>query len=134
MYFRAETFQLSNIRWQRFQEQIVHVRLSILIISIVSLLSCNSTKNSLVTLSAPAGKRITKIDPTGKTVIPNGRFLTPYGSSIKVAPHPFGLALSPDGTVAVTANSGTSPISISILKNFRTGGPSVLQVPPGPNQ
>jgi len=87
----------------------------------------------LVTLSAPAGNRITKIDPTGKTVIPNGRFLTPYGSSITVAPHPFGLALSPDGTVAVTANSGTSPISISIIKNFRTGNPTVFQVPPGPS-
>jgi YVTN family beta-propeller protein len=65
-------------------------------------------------------------------VIPNGRFLTPYGKSVEVAPHPFGLTLSADGSVAVTANSGTSPISISIIKNLRSGNPTVLQVPPGP--
>lgn len=65
-------------------------------------------------------------------MIPNGRFLTPYGKSVEVAPHPFGLTLSADGSVAVTANSGTSPISISIIRNLRSGDPTVLQVPPGP--
>ena len=129
----AEFFQFSKKSCQRLQRQIVFIRSLILIICILCLFSCSTTKNGLVTLSAPAGNRITKIDPTGKTVIPNGRFLTPYGSSITVAPHPFGLALSPDGTVAVTANSGTSPISISIIKNFRTGNPTVFQVPPGPS-
>ncbi len=48
-----------------------------------------------------------------------------------MAPHPFGLTLSADGSVAVTANSGTSPISISIIKNLRSDNPTVLQVPSG---
>jgi len=87
--------------------------------------------SKLVTLSAPAGNLITSINRSGKTVIPNGRFVTPYGKSIQVAPHPFGLVLSADGTVAVTANSGISPISISIIKNFQSDHPSVQQVPPG---
>ena len=82
-------------------------------------------------VSSPSGSLSTRIDQPGKTVIPNGRFLTPYGKSIEVAPHPFGLTLSPDGTVAVTANSGTSPISISIIRNLRSSNPSALQVPPG---
>ncbi|MDP3915884.1 MAG: hypothetical protein Q8R96_19325 [Bacteroidota bacterium] len=87
---------------------------------------------NLKVVSSPSGSLYTQIDKSGKTVIPNGRFLTPYGKSVEVAPHPFGLTLSADGSVAVTANSGTSPISISIIKNLRSGNPTVLQVPPGP--
>ena len=90
-------------------------------------------KSGLVTLSAPAGNLVTSINSSGKTVIPNGRFVTPFGKSVEVAPHPFGLALSPDGTVAITANSGISPISITIIKNFQSSNPSVQQVPPGPD-
>ncbi len=82
-------------------------------------------------ISSPSGSLYTQIDKTGVTVIPNGRLLTPYGKSIEVAPHPYGLTLSPDGTIAVTANSGTSPLSISIIKNLQSAHPSVLQVPPG---
>ena len=47
-----------------------------------------------------------------------------------MAPHPFGLALSGDGKTAVTANSGTQPLSISIIHNL-TGAPEIIQVPPG---
>jgi YVTN family beta-propeller protein len=47
-----------------------------------------------------------------------------------VAPHPFGLALSGDGKTAVTANSGTQPLSISIIHNL-TSAPEIIQVPPG---
>jgi len=88
---------------------------------------------NLKVVSSPSGSRYTEINKSGKTVIPNGRFLTPYGKSIEVAPHPYGLTLSADGTVAVTANSGTSPISISIIKNLKSNHPTVLQVPPGPS-
>lgn len=87
----------------------------------------------LKTVSSPSGSLYTRIDQSGKTVIPNGRLITPYGKSLEVAPHPFGLTLSPDGTIAVTANSGTSPISVSIIKNLKSDHPSVLQVPPGPS-
>ena len=86
----------------------------------------------LKVVSSPSGSLYTQIDKSGKTVIPNGRFLTPYGKSVEVAPHPFGLTLSADGSIAVTANSGISPISISIIENLRSDHPTVLQVPPGP--
>ena len=89
--------------------------------------------NNLKVVSSPSGSQYTKINKSGRTVIPNGRYLTPYGKSVEVAPHPYGLALSADGTVAVTANSGTSPISISIIKNLKSENPIVLQVPPGPS-
>jgi len=81
-------------------------------------------------LSAPAGNLYTSINKKGTTVIPNGRFLTPAGKSIEVAPHPFGLALSSDGEIAVTANSGIKPLSISIIYNLTTSS-DTRQVPPG---
>lgn len=98
---------------------------------IISYSYAQSVAPELKVVSSPSGSLYTKIDKKGKTVIPNGRFITPYGKLVEVAPHPFGLTLSADGTVAVTANSGTSPISISIIKNLKSSHQSVLQVPPG---
>ena len=83
-------------------------------------------------MSAPAGDRIVAIDKTSETIIPNGRIVTPVGQSIVVAPHPFGLTLSPDGQTAITANSGTSPLSITIIRDILSEAPEVQQVPPGP--
>jgi DNA-binding beta-propeller fold protein YncE len=84
-------------------------------------------------VSSPSGSLYTRITKTGKTILPNGRLITPCGKSVEVAPHPFGLTLSLDGTIAVTANSGISPISVSIIKNLKSDHPLVLQVPPGPS-
>jgi YVTN family beta-propeller protein len=83
-------------------------------------------------ISAPAQKQYVSINKTGTTVIPNGRLLTPLGKQIVVAPHPFGLALSPDGKTIVTANSGTGPFSISIINNFNAANPLIKQIPDKP--
>ncbi|MFA5803138.1 MAG: bifunctional YncE family protein/alkaline phosphatase family protein [Melioribacteraceae bacterium] len=91
------------------------------------------SKKDFWIISAPAEKEFTKIDLNGKTVIPNGRFITPLGKTIITAPHPYGLTLSPDGNVLVTANSGTDPLSITLIKNILSGDPIVQQVPPGAN-
>ncbi len=82
-------------------------------------------------LRAPAGDRPVRIDPAGETVLPNGRVITPRGTQVKVAPHPYGLALSPDGKTLVTANSGTAPFSLSIITELHSPQPSVAQIPPG---
>lgn len=83
-------------------------------------------------LQAPAGDRPVKIDPAGETVLPNGRLITPLGKHVKVAPHPYGLALSPDGKTLVTANGGTKPFSVSIITELDSAEPKVAQIPPGP--
>ncbi|MCG6923703.1 MAG: hypothetical protein LJF30_00040, partial [Acidobacteria bacterium] len=83
-------------------------------------------------LSAPAGSRYAEIDRGGVTVLPNGRFIRPRGRSVTVAPHPFGLALSRTGDVAITANSGTEPLSISIIEGLASAHPTVRAIPPGP--
>lgn len=79
----------------------------------------------------PAGERYCQINPEGETIIPNGRAVKPMGATVRIAPHPYGLALSPDGSVAVTANSGNRPFSITILENPSSGQPKVRQVPEG---
>jgi YVTN family beta-propeller protein len=84
-------------------------------------------------ISAPAGERYTGINKEGVSVIPNGRLITPQGSCYTVAPHPYGLAISDDGNIAVTANSGINPLSITILRNLLSGQPDIQQVPPGPS-
>ena len=82
-------------------------------------------------LQAPAGRLPVKIAPRGVTVLPNGRLITPYGKQVKVAPHPYGLRLSPDGKTLVTVNGGTNPLSASIVTDFYGLVPHVAQIPPG---
>jgi YVTN family beta-propeller protein len=97
---------------------------------LVVLSGCKNRRDDLIILSSPAGNLYTQINYKGKTVIPNGRLLTPSGKSFVIAPHPFGLALSRDGEIAVTANSGVNPLSITIIRNL-TSIPEIIQVPPG---
>ncbi len=111
----------------------MRVRTSILPLFFLIIVCVSCGRQEATTVSAPAGSLYTQIHQDGTTVIPNGRLLTPLGKTIQVAPHPFGLALSRDGSVAVTANSGVEPLSITIIRNVLGEKPSVRQVPPGPS-
>ncbi len=108
------------------------IKIFLLFIFILLLFYACIEEKKVYVLSAPADKQYTKIDKKGRTVIPNGRFITPVGKSIETAPHPYGLFLSSDGNIAVTANSGTSPLSITIINNLLSDNPQVMQIPPGP--
>jgi YVTN family beta-propeller protein len=107
--------------------------LSFLLILLVVSSCTDKNKNQVWLTQAPAGSQITKTDKEGKTVIPNGRFITPAGKSFVTAPHPYGLTLSNDGTIAVTANSGTNPLSITIIRNLQSDSVTIQQIPPGAN-
>jgi YVTN family beta-propeller protein len=109
------------------------VLLQILLLLIACDSQNNSQQDTLWIISAPSGNEITKIEKSGKTVIPNGRYITPAGKSILTAPHPYGLTLSPNGNIAVTANSGTNPLSITIVRNILAQHPEIQQIPPGPS-
>jgi len=108
----------------------IRILLSFAIISILLFMNCENQAEDIWIISAPAERQYTSIDRSGTTIIPNGRQLTPKGHQIEVAPHPYGLTLSPDGSVAVTANSGVRPFSISIIRDVTGKNPSVQQVPP----
>jgi YVTN family beta-propeller protein len=109
------------------------ILLPILLLAIACDFQNNSKHDILWIISAPGGDEVTKIEKSGKTVIPNGRYITPAGLSILTAPHPYGLTLSPNGKIAVTANSGTNPLSITIVRNILEQHPEVQQIPPGPS-
>ncbi|MDO8368422.1 MAG: hypothetical protein Q7T20_16595 [Saprospiraceae bacterium] len=109
---------------------------SIVLVAVLLWTACQSPKIAQTTssnfiLSPPAGDRYCQLNPDGETIIPNGRIIKPMGKTVRIAPHPFGLALSPDGSVAVTANSGNRPFSITILENPSSDQPKVRQVPEG---
>ena len=107
---------------------------ALIAIAVLAALSgCSRTETPVPTvLSAPADELYVRIDPDGTTVIPNGRLVRPFGRSVTVAPHPFGLILSRTGDLAITANSGTEPLSISIIEDLTSEKPTVRSIPPGP--
>lgn len=101
----------------------------LLLTFILSLIACRGARNWVV--DSPAGDRYCTIDPKGESIIPNGRIIKPMGRTVRIAPHPYGLALSRDGRVAVTANSGNRPFSITILDQLESAQPRVRQIPEG---
>ncbi|MEL7533483.1 MAG: hypothetical protein AAFN10_19370, partial [Bacteroidota bacterium] len=106
--------------------------LLLFLLSSVLLFACNQEAGSEAwIIEAPAGNAYAKIDEAGETIIPNGRIIKPYGKTYRIAPHPYGLTLSPDGQIAITANSGTKPFSISILRDIASENPAVQQIPEG---
>jgi len=83
--------------------------------------------------SAPAGDRPaatdTVVDGVRAAVLPNGRLVTPAGTEVNVqAPKPFGLALSPDGDILATLNSGAGPFSLSLITQIHGHAPAVKRV------
>src|SRR5262245_27048261 len=83
--------------------------------------------------SAPAGNRPattdTVIDGVRAAVLPNGRLVTPAGLEVNVqAPKPFGMALSPDGDMLATLNSGSRPFSLTLIKAINSGAPTVKRI------
>jgi YVTN family beta-propeller protein len=109
---------------------------ALLLLAAALLAACQSTQSAFKArntwnVEPPAGERYCQINPSGETILPNGRVVRPMGSTVRIAPHPYGLALSPDGAVAVTANSGNRPFSITILEQPSSGQPSIRQVPEG---
>ena len=104
-----------------------------ILLFVFSIQNCQTKKDDAPWVAIPpAFNQYLKIDTQGKTILPNGRFIEPAGKTFKTAPHPYWLTLSPDGNIAVTANSGTSPLSITIIRNVLAEHPDMQQVPPGP--
>ncbi|MFT3844118.1 MAG: phosphoesterase [Lacibacter sp.] len=71
-------------------------------------------------IQVPSGDRYCSIDPKGISVLPSGRFVTPAGETIRITHDPFGMAVSPNGKVAVTLHNGVfTIIELSSLKSVR---------------
>ncbi len=105
---------------------------SFIFITTILLQNCQTKETAPWIAIPPAYDQYLEINPPSKAILPNGRIVEPAGKTFLTAPHPYGLTLSPDGNIAVTANSGTSPLSITIIRNVLSDNPDIRQVPPGP--
>ena len=61
-------------------------------------------------LQVPGADQFCKINQSGTSVLPSGRFVTPAGNAIRITHDPFGLSISPDGKKAVTLHNGVIEI------------------------
>lgn len=64
--------------------------------------------------SAPAGIRPAHVSDT-ESVLPGGRIVRPLGRQFLTGPGPFGLAISPNGNLIVSANGGPDRYSLTAL-------------------
>src|SRR5207244_9560991 len=64
---------------------------------------------------APAGLRAALRHSGGASILPGGRVIAPAGDQYAVGSGTFGLALSPSGRVAATANSGPGRNSLTLM-------------------
>ena len=89
--------------------------------------------SGFLNFSAPAGNRPattdTVLDGVRVAILPNGRLLTPAGIEVNVqAPKPFGMALSPDGRMLATLNSGAGPFSLTLITQLNSLVPAVKRI------
>jgi YVTN family beta-propeller protein len=106
------------------------MRKALWLLLLVGFLFAFNAKPRLVNLAAlhtPAGTRLATTDASAP-ILPNGRVLTPRGTHVKVAAHPYGLALSPDGRTLAASCIGMSPVSLAIVSELASGNPQVEQI------
>ncbi len=63
----------------------------------------------------PAGTRPPARRPGLESILPGGRMVAPLGRQFQLGPGAFGLAISPDGKIAVTSNGGPNRFTLSVL-------------------
>ena len=73
-------------------------------------ISCNSSVKNVQVLQVPGKDQFCKIDKSGVTVLPSGRYVSMAGETIPITNDPYGMAISPDGQKAVTLHDGVITI------------------------
>ena len=86
-----------------------------------------ATSDKLSIMSTPAGERYVERNVNGETILPNGRLITPAGQMHQVRPHPYGLAMSPDGRWVVSVSSDGPQLSILDLAD--PASPKISYIP-----
>ncbi len=87
------------------------------LIIVLSVISCSQDKK-VTTIQPPGADRYCQINENGESVIPSGRVVTPIGQVTRITHDPFGLALSPDGSIALGVhNNVLTYVNTSSPKN-----------------
>lgn len=89
--------------------------IALAVIAIGSQLPAIAQKQKMLTI--PGLDQYCKIDATGTSVLPSGRWVRPAGNTIRITHDPFGLTISPDGKKAVTLHNGVFSIIDLATKN-----------------
>lgn len=89
------------------------------------LVTANAAESLL--MRAPSGDAYVELNETGRTILPNGRFITPTGTMIRVQPHPYGLTMSSDGRWLVAVCSDDPQLAILDLAN--PDAPALSHIP-----
>jgi len=72
---------------------------------IFSSLFSYSQNQAFSTIQVPGYNRYCTVNYQGESIIPNGRIIRPEGETIRIAPDPFGMTLSEDGTLALSVHN-----------------------------
>ncbi len=89
-------------------------KFAFLVITICNLSTPLIAQKNNTFLSVPGYNKASKIDTSGVSVLPSGRYITPAGKTIRITNDPFGLAVSPDGKISITLHDGV----ITIINNI----------------
>ena len=93
---------------------------TLLLICTVWFLVASSQNSNQTILQVPAGNKFCIINEKGISILPSGRFVTPAGQTIRITHDPFGMAISPDGSKAVTLHNGVfTIINLANLQHTR---------------
>ncbi|HPT28333.1 MAG TPA: alkaline phosphatase family protein, partial [Bryobacteraceae bacterium] len=86
---------------------------------LVAMLACaawgQQRQAQMMEFRAPAGDRPAARRVGAESILPGGRMIEPLGRQYATGPGAFGLAISPDGKYAVTADGGPDRYSLTIL-------------------
>ncbi|MFK5971738.1 MAG: hypothetical protein QM485_00485 [Flavobacteriaceae bacterium] len=77
---------------------------------ILLFISCDSGPRSVSILQVPGRDQFCTIDEKGVSILPSGRYVTPVGDKLRITHDPFGMAISPDGSKAITLHDGVFTI------------------------
>ena len=95
----------------------------LLFFMVALLLSCHK-KVEVTTLQVPGNNSYCAVNPGGESVLPSGRIVKPMGEVVMISPDPFGMSLSPDGSLALAVHR-------DVLTVLQTQNPSArLQLSP----
>ncbi len=64
----------------------------------------------------PAGTETAAKRPGALTILPGGRYVTPYGQTHQTGPGPFGVAVNAKADIVVSADGGPNRYSLTVLK------------------
>lgn len=64
----------------------------------------------------PAGTETAARRPGAQTILPGGRFVTPYGQTHITGPGPFGIAVNAKADLVVSADGGPNRFSLTVVK------------------